>query len=390
MAEQKKILFITPGAESFGGNIALLPFLRWLKGNSSIPFVTLYGNGGDLSDEFDALSKTFQYYYPDKSERFTKKAFSKSANHLEIKRLWLKPLILKENIGLIYSNAVTNHKMLSMFEDPDVPVISCCHELEGLIQLIGIENFNYTKKRTSEFIAVSNAVRQNLMESHGIPADKINLINGFIPIKNFADNEFEKSRKMLSAELNIPENAFIVGASGTLNWNKAPEFFVQIAREVFWKDPEAQVYFVWIGGAEKGSIELFRMNYDIKKSGLENRVFFLEHKSNPLDYYAAIDVFAMVSRQEALGLVCLESASLNKPIICFENAGGAPEFVEQDCGFTVPYFNIEIFAEKILELYKNPELKKKLGKNAARKVLKKHNVLNSAPKILEIIEKFMK
>lgn len=388
-AQQKKILFITPGAESFGGNIVLLHFLRWLKENSSIPFVTLFGNGGDLSGEFDALSKTFQFYYPDKSERFTKKAFSKSANHLELKRLWLKPLILKENIGLIYSNAVINHRMLSMFANPNIPVISHCHELEGLIQLIGIENFNYTKKRTSEFIAVSDAVRQNLIKNHQIPDDKINVIHEFIQVKNFADDEFEKSRKMLSAELDIPGDAFIVGASGTLNWNKAPEFFVQIAREVFWKNPEAPIYFVWIGGAEKNSAKMFRMNHEIEKSGLDNRVFFLEHKSNPLEYYAALDVFAMVSRQDSFPLVCLESASLEKPIICFDKAGGMPEFVEQDCGFTVPYFDLNAFAEKIFELYKNPELKKKLGKNAAQKVASKANVEISAPKILKIIEKYI-
>lgn len=78
----------------------------------------------------------------------------------------------------------------------------------------------------------------------------------------------------------------------------------------------------------------------------------------------AIDVFAMVSREEPIGLVCLESASLIKPVVCFDNAaGGQTEFVEEDCGFTGSFFNTKIFADKILELYKNPELKEKLGKN---------------------------
>ncbi|CAN5603250.1 hypothetical protein BH20ACI4_BH20ACI4_33300 [soil metagenome] len=47
VGKHKKILFITPGAESFGGNIFLLNFLRWFKEISRIPFVTLYGDGGE-------------------------------------------------------------------------------------------------------------------------------------------------------------------------------------------------------------------------------------------------------------------------------------------------------------------------------------------------------
>lgn len=389
MAKRKKILFITPGAESFGGNIALLHFLRWLKENSSIPFVTLYGRGGDLSAEFDELSKTYQFYYPDDSDRFAKKAFSKSANQLELKKLWLKPQIRKENIGLIYSNAVTNHKMLSMLDNPRIPVISHCHELEGLIQQIGVENFNYTKERTTEFIAVSDAVRQNLIENHHIPIDIINLVHEFIEIGNFDHIDFEGTRRMVCAELGIPEGAFIVGASGTLNWNKAPEFFVQIAREVYSRDPQAPIFFVWVGGAEEGSLEMFRIRYDIRQSGLEDRVFFLEHKSNPLDYYAALDVFAMVSRQDSFPLVCLESASLAKPIVCFDKAGGIPEFVEHDAGFIVPYFDLDAFASKILKLFENPDLKNELGERAAQKVALRANVESSAPKILKIIEKYV-
>lgn len=384
----KKILFITPGAESFGGNIFLLNFLRWLNTNCDIPFVTLYGNGGDLSADFAALSKTFQYNFSDNSKTFTRKAFGKLANQIELKRLWLKSKILQENIGLIYCNAVTNHKMLSMFDDFQVPVITHCHELESLIQMIGVENFQYTKNRTSEFIVVSDAVRQNLIENHQISDEKINLVYGFIPIENFSDDVLKKNRTMLCDELKIPRDSFIVGASGTLNWRKAPEVFLQIARQLFEKRPDAKIYFVWIGGAEKNSYEFFKLNYEIEKSGLINKVFFLEHKSNPLDYYSAIDAFAMVSREDPFPLVCLESASFAKPILCFERAGGMAEFVEKECGFVIEFMNTEIFAEKILELYENPDLTKKLGKSAAKKVRENHRLETSAPKILEIIERF--
>ena len=79
MADRKKILFITPGAQSFGGNIFLLNFLRWYKQNGSPEFVTLYGYPGDLSDAFAELSPSYQYFFSDDKSSFARKAASKTA-----------------------------------------------------------------------------------------------------------------------------------------------------------------------------------------------------------------------------------------------------------------------------------------------------------------------
>lgn len=389
MAGQKKILFITPGAQSFGGNIFLLNFLRWFKRNCDIPFMTLYGFGGDLEKEFAELSPVYQFNFDDSSDSFVKKAFGKAGNHLELKRTFLKARIKRENIGLIYSNAVTNDRMLSMFDDPGVPVITHCHELESLIQLSGIECFDRTKKRTSHFVAVSDAVRQNLIRNHQISHREISLIHGFVPVENIPADAIKEKREMVRAELGIPADAFVVGASGTLNWRKAPEFFIQIAHTVRKKAPAEPIYFVWVGGARKGNFKFFEIGYDLEKARLKERVFFLEHKTNPLDHFAAFDCFAMVSREDPFPLVCLESASLGKPVLCFEGVGGMPEFVGLECGFTIPYMDFDDFAEKIIFLAGDKALTAKLGENARVRVEKHHNIETAAQPMLDLIKKYL-
>ena len=97
----------------------------------------------------------------------------------------------------------------------------------------------------------------------------------------------------------------------------------------------------------------------------------------------------MVSREDPFPLVCLETATLGKPVICFADAGGMPEFVENDSGFVVPYLDIEAVAERILELYANPSLREEMGASAARKVRERHDILTSAPNIVEIINKVL-
>lgn len=387
MRERKKILFITPGAQSFGGNIFLLNFLRWYKQNDGHEFVTLYGHPGDLEKDFAALGPTFRYYEPDDSSSFTRKAFGKVANHLELRRAFLKSRLRREKFDLIYCNAVTNWRMLSMFDGTDVPVISHCHELESLIRLTGIEDFNSLRDRTSHFVAVSEAVRRNLIDAHDVRAGKISLIHAFTPITEMSTEEIGDRRRSIREELSIPQDAFVVGASGTLNWRKAPELFVQIAREVHERRADAPIYFVWVGGASAGDFRLFELNYDAEKLGVSGRMRFVEHTRNPLDYFAAIDVFAMVSREDPYPLVCLEAASLGKPIICFADAGGMPEFVEDDCGFVVPYLDLGAVAEKIIGLSEDHRTAAAFGARAAEKVRERHDIEVAAPRVKELIDR---
>ncbi|HEX8368912.1 MAG TPA: glycosyltransferase family 4 protein [Pyrinomonadaceae bacterium] len=363
--------------------------MKWFKQNSDIPFLIVYGHGGELEEDFKSLSKSFKFNYEPRAENLYSRSLSAIFRRVKWRERLLAQQIAKENINLIYANAVTNHQILAALPDLRVPLISHCHELESVIRRTGLEGFEQTKNRTSHFIAVSEAVRQNLVDNHGIPLEKISLQYGFIPIENFSAAELAQKNKKIRQELGIPENAFIVGASGTMYWRKAPELFVQVADAVHRRNQAIPIYFVWVGGAEKGDFRFFEMQYDVKKLGLEKYVRFLEHKPNPMDYYAALDVFAMVSREDPYPLVCLETASLGKPVICFAEAGGMPEFVENDSGFIVPYLNVEAVAERILELYADLNLREKMGASAARKVRERHDISTSAPKIVEIINKVL-
>ena len=87
----------------------------------------------------------------------------------------------------------------------------------------------------------------------------------------------------------------------------------------------------------------------------------------------AFDVFFVSSREDPYPLVVLEAAMLAKPIICFDKAGGAKDFVEKDCGFVIDYLDVNKVAEKIIELKENPILRKEFGDSARKKALERHN-----------------
>jgi len=385
----RKILFISHDASRTGAPFVLLHFLRWLKGATDIDFEILLKNGGELEEEFAVIAPTNIWYMAANP----KNIFGKIFLYLGVSRL--SPSRHKEQIAaylrdkhfdLIFANSVAScDAIIEVKEYLDIPVICYIHELEiSIIQFCGLDVFKRAEKLINHYIGSSWLSVDNLEENHGINKKKIDLVYDYIPIKLFQEENSSCNQEQLLEKIGIPKNSFVVGSCGTIDSRKGVDLIPQIARLVKEKS-NAPIYFLWIGGDQE-SIEYKRVKSDVEKLGLEGRIIFKEYSPQ---YFSAIDVFFLSSREDPFPLVCLQAASLEKPIICFDKAGGMPEFVENDCGFVVSYLNIEIVAEKIIELAKNPDLTEKLGKNAAVKALKRHDVEIAGKQILGIIDKVL-
>jgi glycosyltransferase involved in cell wall biosynthesis len=378
----KHILFVSHDATRTGAPIVLLHLMRWIKQNTDINITILLRGGGELEDEFKAVSTTYIWFpanthttvWGGRFQRWTKKL---SRHHKGI----LKVLKLAE-IDLIYGNtAITSGLGIELKSCLDCPVICHIHELKMIIdQVVGRETFIDNSNQIDYFVAASEAVATNLVDNYHISSKKIGKVYEFIPTNVSA---FQKDVQSVKDELSIPHNAFVVGGSGTLDWRKAPDIFVQIALHVrsIYNIP---VYFVWIGGGGKNEFD--NLFYDLEQTGLLPYVKFIGSKKDPLDYMQVFDVFALTSREDPYPLVCLEAASLAKPILCFNGSGGMPEFVGQDCGFVVPYLRPDIMAEKILYLIKNTIELENLGTAARDKVVAQHDVSVAGKQVINHIK----
>ena len=123
--------------------------------------------------------------------------------------------------------------------------------------------------------------------------------------------------------------------------------FLQVARIIKKKYPEANIQFVWVGN--EGTDKLI-IDTDIKRLKLSNVVKFTGEVSNPITYFNNFDVFLLTSREDPFPLVCIEVAKLGKPIICFKGASGTAEVLEQGGGKVVSYLDVEAMATKVMNL----------------------------------------
>lgn len=376
------ILFISHEASRTGAPLLLLAFLRWLRQNTSLQFRVLLSSNGPLAKEFEAIAEV-DYFDPPRS--LVRKALRKlnmERGYVQRHRRLLQESLSRANVTLIYANTVANGNILKFLSFLDCPVISHTHELEGSIQLLGPDNFSLVQRYTSRFVAVSLAVKQNLVKRHSIPEDKVILAHGFIPTSDKLEQVIEDSRR-IRAKIGVPQHSKLILGCGSIEARKGTDIFLKVAERVLSRCHDWPIHFVWVGGLPT---QLRDVQCQVSMSSLQAKVHFVGQKNSVAPYYAASDLFLLTSREDPFPLVMLEAALHSLPIVAFDNGGGAPEFVEDDAGQIVPGFDVETTAESVIHLLRSPQLRKKLGNCAREKVLMHHSVDVGAAKILDVIE----
>jgi glycosyltransferase involved in cell wall biosynthesis len=377
------ILFVSHDATRTGAPIELLHFLRWFKRNSDRPFSVLLGRGGELVADFEELADTWSI---DRScwrrEALRTRllfaaglgAWARRAEATDAQRF-----AARFPPALVYTNSIASARAIEMLA-PQVPILTHVHELEFVFSTEPESALSRLLAETRQFIACSNGARENLLHKHGVLASKIETIYESIPV---ADIKAERTREQVLRELQIPDDALLIIGSGTASWRKGTDLFIQLARAVCRQRSHA--YFAWIGAVWYPDVAQFE--HDVRLAGLTERVRFTGAVLKPADYLAAADVFVLTSREDPYPLVCLEAAAVAKPIVCFAGAGGMPEFVEEDCGFVVPYLDVMAMANRVVHLLDSLECRVTMGAAARRKVMKRHDISRAAPRIMEIIER---
>jgi glycosyltransferase involved in cell wall biosynthesis len=356
-----KLLFISHDATRTGAPILLLNLAKALKDDYEIDF--LLKRGGVLESEFKSAGNT--YLLKSKLQSFSKyKIVKKIAQRLVTDNGYDLSGINFDLYDVIISNTVTNGDILADIRKTfSGKIISYIHELEMATGFFTTnQQLQNLLKYSSAYLVPARAVKQHLVDNLQIDEKKIDILHYYIPPANVA-----------AAHNQAGKNSFVVGGVGTSDWRKSPDLFITIAGLLFARQPNAKIEFKW-KGASPNSLEMQRLNYDLKKSGLQDKVSFISSSASVNDFYEQIDLFLLTSREDPYPLVVLEAAGYNHPTICFDGAGGAPEFVmAAQGGHISPYLNLDDVVTQILVYYNNPDQLKAEGEKVKSKLNETHH-----------------
>ena len=380
-----KILFVAHDASRTGAPIGLLAFLRWLRVNSNYDFGILLRSPGPLEAELRELGPTVtlgtSFLFRTRLGRRLRGHLPRS---LQTQVSKIQGMFAAGSYDLIYANTMTNGAILKALASTGVPVITHVHELDYWIRRSGPENLRQVLAHTTAFIAVSQAVRENLIRNYGVTPEKITVI--YEHIRELPPVPTANQRASAHQALKIPDGAFVVGSCGAEHWRKGRDLIPQLLLALQRQSPDRKCHFVWIGRPGKEDEE-YALAYDLRAAGVEDCFHQSGEVDDPFKLYPALDVFALLSREDPYPLACLEVAATEIPVVCFENAGGMPEFVRDGCGLVAPYLDVEGMAQNILRLAGDAKLYQSCGQNSRAKVSRENTVDTTGPQLQTVIQK---
>ena len=366
--QKRKILFLTDNAEEGEGQRLLITFLQWLQRETDIKAEIIVCNKGknDLENEFAALGVvTFFYELSNIAKRSLKER-------------------LIDEVALIFSNTIENIAIQKFFSYTFIPQVIFVHEpAEVLKNALSADDATWLKKNISHFITSSGIAKQTLIEELCIDGTRADRVYKFVDFN--APETTERTQKETKAIMGIPADAFVAGICGDTGKEQPADLLPLIATTLCRADNT--IHIVWLYDNTANS-KNEQVHFDLLRTGLINRVHFIKKERDNRHYFAAFDIFVLAARDENFPLICLEAGLAGKPVICFRNTAYTDGYADFGIAQTVPYLDIQLLADKVLEYVHNrPQLA--VEKEKLPRIIGRHFTTDiQAPKILQLIKNY--
>lgn len=205
-------------------------------------------------------------------------------------------------------------------------------------------------------IAISEPVKQHLMEDFAVRAEDIRVIHNGVDVSRFqvwTKEERARKKKMLGLSEGI-----VVGIIARLSDVKGHIYLFQAMPEVLRRFPETRLMLVGEGRMKDELVALGR------ELGISQNVSFFDSVSDTAGMLCAMDIFVLPSLKEGLGLSLMEAMASGLAVIGSRIGGIRSLISEGENGLLVSPGEAGELTQAILKLIADGKMRRALGDNA--------------------------
>ena len=232
-----------------------------------------------------------------------------------------------------------------------------------------------------KIICISDAEKQSALDKKICREDKLQVIFNGVDIEAYEQGVHGAIERK---DLNIPEDAFVVGMVGRICPQKAPDIFIKMAEQVKEKVPNA--HFIIVGN---GNLEDEIRKY-AKNNGFANNLHITGWVDNPMSYVELFDAACLLSRWEGFGLALPEYMMACKPIVA-SRVDAIPNIIRDgENGLLVEVEDAVGASKAVLRIYHEDGLKDRLVAQGLEDVHSRFNARRVSEEHEELFEMIVK
>lgn len=346
--KRKKVLFVIDLIKTGGAEKILLDFRRYLLDKGyEVPVYVLYG---DISSFYCGLRKNSAI------------AFFKLFQQIY---LWLKLIFIvkHENPDCVFSyldrsNIITQflpigrkYKILTVHNILSVQYDKIKNNMLKWLVFKFI-HFSYNIGRRTTIIAVSNQVKDDLIDNFNIDSKRVYVVNNGVD----AADIMSKSQEAITEFAVVPDCIYILNI-GRFTLQKAQWKLVKAFSILIKSNPKLRLLLI---GEGELKVELEKLIEDLS---LKDYVLILPFSHNPYKFMKLSTVMVLPSLYEGFPIVLSEASILRLPVIGSNKAIPQEIFDDVKSWKNYVYNNIVFFPDYSSHLYEDDILLAKLMEN---------------------------
>lgn len=357
MSERSRLLVLTPAADLYGSDRALLHALPGLLERFDVMLVSAApGPTLDRAEELGASTLVV--------DDFAFRRRYLSPRHLP-GWAWrglrsvraLRRLHRERPFVAVYSNTLANSIVLPLRLALRVPVLVHAHECplepRWLTRVLVI----LTRLAATRIVTNSQYTLDQMAEHVGSIPDRAVVVHNGIELPE---------RTAPSPQEDAPPMRIV--CVGRLHPKKGQWVLIEAAALALAEGAEWQITFWGDALAEHADLEA-EMRDQVRRAGLEDRVRWMGFGDDTAQLYADAEVAVVPSVvPEEFGLVCVEAGALGLPVVATGPGGPSEIIVDGETGFIVPPRDARALADRLRQLERSATTRREMGDRAERRV----------------------
>jgi glycosyltransferase involved in cell wall biosynthesis len=179
---------------------------------------------------------------------------------------------------------------------------------------------------------------------------------------------YENVRPYSRQELNVPENAFLVGCVANARPMKGIPYLIRASYNL---GEHPDIHFLFIG-KNMNSEKHLKL---IRKSPINNNFHLPGFKNDVLNHLSACDVLVLPSiKGEGLSKVTIEAMTQSLPVVATDVGGNAELVLNEETGLLVQPKSPGEIANALIHMKNNPQKRGKMGEKARMHILKNFHI----------------